>query len=673
MERHIPTHALPEEIRKMSRDETVCKYCGVSYLILHEFKVMEDKVKAMEKEIKRYERSIEREKGLQAELQALSQDLEHYRADGESKSERIKNLTVELKTKQEELKNAKEDLRYFQEEKEAAYKQSQVLRNTLEHHCSTLNKAVSLFPFIRSELDSIKEVISSNLDNWAAMKEEIFLQIKTVSKEALTEIPKLNQRLAKSQRENECLQEKVKHLTLVADTVELKTQQLQTSLQQGNELQSRCRELQKETLDLTNQVETTGLKLQKVTAELEHYRKLLMVKSAELDVCQNELKKMKYENGISESRLTKELKEKEESLLLCQQVCKHLQEEVAEKEKKEEDLKRRTGRWESELEALRACLRQAEEEVAMLKQERTEQLQETLRQKMRNEDNWREKMEIDLAKGEARHKEAILKVKEEARVELDMERQKQQELIAKYQRDHEELQKKIPGLISSATNSLRMETEMLEKKLQDAQIKLAEKDEDKEKEIQSLKRLITELEFQLTVEKNNNESFLDNMRKEIKHKSDELEKLTQERTELIHSLSQVQEENALLQETVRRECEERYELTAALTQAREQVLELKKLSGNFPLSPRSLTRGSVTSAYRQQSRGSPGSGKEINLSAQFGMSRAAKAPTSGKRNSGGTGGLPAPTPPRPPRGRTASLNEPSGGIAAAGRRQLSQL
>ncbi|GAB0193792.1 leucine-, glutamate- and lysine-rich protein 1 [Grus japonensis] len=679
MERHVPLHALPEEIRKMSRDETVCKYCGVSYLILHEFKVMEEKVKAMEKEIKFYEGSIEREKGLQAELQSLYQDLERYRADSESKTERIKTLTMELKNKQDELKNVKEDLRYFQEEKEAAYKQSQVLRNTLEHHCSTLNKAVSLFPFIRSELDSIKEVISSNLENWAAVKEEIFLQIKTVSKEALTEIPKLNQRLAKSQRENESLQEKVKHLTLVADTVELKTQQLQTSLQQGNELQSRCRELQKETLDLTNQVETIGLKLQKVTAEMDHYKKLLMVKSTELDVCQNELKKMKYENGMSESRLTKELKEKEESLLICQQVCKHLQEEVAEREKKEEDLKRRTGRWESELEAHKALLNQAEEEVAMLKQERTEQLQETLRQKMRNEDNWREKMEIDLAKGEARHKEAILKVKEEARVELDLERQKQQELITKYQRDHEELQKKIPGLISSATNSLRMETEILEKKLQDAQIKLAEKDEDKEKEIQGLKRLITELEFQLTMEKNNNESFLDNMRKEIKHKSDELEKLTQERTQLIHNLSQVQEENALLQETVRRECEERYELTAALTQAREQVLELKKLSGNFPLSPCSLTQGSLTSSaalladYGHKSRTSPGAGKEINLSGQFGISRAARAPPSSKRNSSGSVGLPALTPPHPPRGRAASLNEPRSRIAAVIRRQLSQL
>lgn len=41
---------------------------------------------------------------------------------------RITNLTKELKAKQDELKNVKEDLRYFQEEKEAAYKQSQVLR-----------------------------------------------------------------------------------------------------------------------------------------------------------------------------------------------------------------------------------------------------------------------------------------------------------------------------------------------------------------------------------------------------------------------------------------------------------------------------------------------------------------------------------------------------------------
>ncbi|KFQ20501.1 Leucine-, glutamate- and lysine-rich protein 1, partial [Merops nubicus] len=270
----------------------------------------------------------------------------------------------------------------------------------------------------------------------------------------------------------------------------------------------------------------------------------------------------------------------------CQQVCKHLQEELAEKERKEEDLKRKNSRSESELEALKALLTQSEEEVVMLKHERelmlishqksTEQLQETLRQKMQNEENWKERVETELAKAEAQHIKAILKVKEEVKVELDTERQKQKELITKCQQEYEELQKMIPGLISSATNSLRMETETLEKKLQEAQTKLAEKDE--RKEIQSLKRQISELEFQLTLEKNKNESFLADMREEIKHRSDELEKLTQERTQLIHNLNEAQEENFLLQEAVCREREERCELTAALTRAREELLELKKLS-----------------------------------------------------------------------------------------------
>uniref|UniRef100_A0A2K6ELR3 Leucine, glutamate and lysine rich 1 n=1 Tax=Propithecus coquereli TaxID=379532 RepID=A0A2K6ELR3_PROCO len=88
MDRHIPMHALPEEIQKMSPEEKVCKYCGVSYLILHEFKDMEEKVKAMEKEMKFYQGSIEREKILQEKLQSLSQEFEQYKIDNESKTER---------------------------------------------------------------------------------------------------------------------------------------------------------------------------------------------------------------------------------------------------------------------------------------------------------------------------------------------------------------------------------------------------------------------------------------------------------------------------------------------------------------------------------------------------------------------------------------------------------
>lgn len=116
-------------------------------------------------------------------------------------------------------------------------------------------------------------------------------------------------------------------------------------------------------------------------------------------------------------------------------------------------------------------------------------------------------------------------------------------------------------------------------------------------------------------------------------------------------------QNTLLQETVRRECEERYELTAALTQAREQVLQLRKLSGNFPLSPRSLAQGSLTSSaalcadYRHSSR--PGPGRAIHPSGQVGIPRAVQAPT----------------------GRPSSMTLPAlrGRETSARRRQRSQL
>ncbi|CAM5164285.1 unnamed protein product [Natator depressus] len=689
MDRHVPVHPLPEEIQKMSQDETVCKYCGVSYLILHEFKLMEDKVKAMEKEMKFYEGSVEREKRLQAQLQCLSQDFEQCTAESESKTERINHLTVQLKDKQNELQNLNEALRCFQEEKEVAHKKLQLFRKRLENHRLTLNKTLSLLPFIRRELVSIKEVVSNKLDNWTVLKEEIFLQIKTISKAASTEVSRLNQRLAEFQRDKVSLQEDVKHLKLVSETVKLKSQQLQTSLQQENELQNSCHELQKETLDLTNQVETIGLKFQKATAEIGHYKKLLMMKSKEVDICQSELQKLEYENGMSKSRLTKDLKEKEESLLVCQQVCKRLQEEVAEKERQEEDLKKRTSCSESELETIKALLRQREEEVVMLKQEReltlishqnrTEQLQEALRQKILNEDNWREKMEIGLAKDQTRHTEEIFRLKEDARMELDIERQKHQELIAKYQKDQEELRMKIPELISSAINSLRMEVGILKNQLQEAQVKLTEKDGDKEEEMRSLKKLVTKLEFQLKKEQNNSDSLSEGMRKEIKEKSDELEKLTQEQAELIQNLSQAQEENSLLQETVRRECEERYELTEALTQAREQVFELKRLSGNFPLSQCSLSQGTLISCaalvsnHGQKSLTSPNSGKGITHSGLCSISRAANAPAFNKHKSSGKVGLPALTPPHPPRERASSVNESKNRITAVIRRQLSQL
>uniref|UniRef100_G3U4Q8 Leucine, glutamate and lysine rich 1 n=1 Tax=Loxodonta africana TaxID=9785 RepID=G3U4Q8_LOXAF len=90
VEKYLPRKNLKEIISvNMPSEEKVCKYCGVSYLILHEFKAMEEKVKAMEKDMKFYQGSVDREKRLQEKLQSLSQDLQQYRTDNESKTQRL--------------------------------------------------------------------------------------------------------------------------------------------------------------------------------------------------------------------------------------------------------------------------------------------------------------------------------------------------------------------------------------------------------------------------------------------------------------------------------------------------------------------------------------------------------------------------------------------------------
>ncbi|XP_062988024.1 protein LEKR1 [Elgaria multicarinata webbii] len=772
MDRHVPVHPLPEEIRKMSRDETVCKYCGVSYLILHEFKLLEEKVKAMEEKVKFYEGSVEREKTLQEKLQRLNRDFEKCTAASESKAGRMKALSLEFENKQAALQNLTEQLRCLQKEREVLYRKSQLLRKTLERHMFILKKAFVLLPFIRGELNSIKEGIFSFFNQWTALKGEVFLRLKTINITGLAENSSLNQKLGKCQTENLVLQEEVQHLRLISNAAELEAEQLQASLLRESELQNRCHELQVKTQGQYDQkisklnsyfppegaecslifnkqkdimtshgeeekalimnvshvqccsyaLEMLGnddnevkfwsvmpirpLRLHngqqpylsngQVISEKECILRPVFIvairndakKSKEVEDRRSELQKLVSEIERSESRFTHTLTEREQSLLACQQTCRRLQEEAVEKERKEGDLKKQTDHLESELETIKSLLKQREEEVVTLKQEResvlishqnrTEQLQETLRQKVLNEKNWQEKIETDRAKEQAHHKQEILRLKEDARMELDIEKQKHQELIAKYQKDQDELlHMKIPVLLSSATNNLKMEMDTLEKKLREAQAKLTEKNHECEKEWQGLKRNLADLELQLHEERSTCQSVTEDMAEEIKKKSYELEKLTQEHTELIQNMNQVQEENALLQDTVRRECEERYELTEALAQAREQVMELKKLGGNFPLSQCSLSQGSLTSStalVSNRGQKSPNSGKGITLSGPCMISRATNASAYNRHKSSLNVSLPALPALQLPNGRASSLDESRRRrITAVIKRQLSEL
>ncbi|XP_042855158.1 leucine-, glutamate- and lysine-rich protein 1 isoform X3 [Panthera tigris] len=670
MDRHIPMHALPEEIQKMSPEEKVCKYCGVSYLILHEFKAMEEKMKAMEKEMKFYQGSVDREKRLQEKLRSLSQDFEQYKIDNESKTERIWDVSMQLKSQQNEFQRVQKELSHLQHELNIKQRQSQAFR----------------------ELTSIKNEVYDNFQNWTSLKGEVFLQIKSISETALTEIEILKKSLTVSQRNKMCLEEEMKNLKLLSDAAILRSQQIQTSKQQEVNLQTRCHDLEKEVLGLECQVEALGLKHQKAVTEIDNYKEKLMNKSNEADDCQRELRKLKFESIISESRHTRLLKEKEDSLIACQQIYKTLQEELTVKERQEEDIKRRINFAENELQITKTLLHQTKEEVVMLKSERElmlishqksiEQLQETLRQKLLNDDNWREKIEAELAKERAQHlvefEEQALLFKAEAKLELDIEKEKHQEIICKYKKEQEELKMKISDLIASATRDLKLEVATLEEKLHESCIRHTEDSESKEKEIENLKNLVAEFEARLKKETDSNDSISEDLRKEMKLKSDELDRVMLAQTQLMQQFNQSQEQNTFLQETVRRECEERFELTEALSQAREQLLELRKLSGSLPLSPCSLNQGSLTSSAAvvssqgERSLTRLNSGKGIKIPSLHGVSKPTTAPTSVQPKRVNSSSLPTFPQPHPPRGRASSINETRQRLTAILRRRLNQ-
>lgn len=47
--KYTPQKELPEEIKSLPRSETVCKFCGVSYLVHHEIKALEDRISELER------------------------------------------------------------------------------------------------------------------------------------------------------------------------------------------------------------------------------------------------------------------------------------------------------------------------------------------------------------------------------------------------------------------------------------------------------------------------------------------------------------------------------------------------------------------------------------------------------------------------------------------------
>ena len=82
-ERYRPQHELPIDVKTLPRDETVCKYCGISYLIHNEIKKLEEKVDDLQRELERYQGYATREAEVTKKLKDVLEERDKAKVEEE--------------------------------------------------------------------------------------------------------------------------------------------------------------------------------------------------------------------------------------------------------------------------------------------------------------------------------------------------------------------------------------------------------------------------------------------------------------------------------------------------------------------------------------------------------------------------------------------------------------
>ncbi|XP_058608323.1 protein LEKR1 isoform X1 [Onychostoma macrolepis] len=575
MEIHIPSYPLPLEIQQMDRSEKACRYCGISYLILHEFQCLQERLQEVERELEQERGSVERERTLREELQEAYTHLEELKASVLQQEETTRHLDLQLCLVTREMESVRVEKKTMITELENERTCRLHLRSRFVQQHWLLREALALLHSSRGEMMTVKNQLTHFLETWENSKS--LIQQSCISADA--ECARLKQQVAGLQVELKRLQVDVPNLKSCLDAAKEQILQLENQVQTQKLLKNQNQEAQLLIQGLREEVKTLKIDLQNGMHEREHVKKLLEIKSVEKE----DLRVLWREQTATIERLSRDLREKEESRLSCQQRCESMQEQLLAWQQKEEEVTRRLERAEGEMKDLRAArstLLQEREELRRTHVGELERLEESFRTRLKAAEEQSSKMEAFLQQKQAEQdkqlKQQDMELRREADIELDIQRQKNHELINKYQSEKQQLQNKIPALIHSATQELHEELAVLQEHIKE-----------QEKEMKHVCESASQRQHQLLEEQRTGEAQLQQKTQELNQAQSNILQLKEERATL-------QEEKFFLEETVRRECEEREELTAALTLAKEQLLELKHSKPHETQTYTQLSRSTVT-------------------------------------------------------------------------------
>ncbi|XP_051513037.1 protein LEKR1 [Myxocyprinus asiaticus] len=437
----------------------------------------------------------------------------------------------------------------------------------VQQHC-VLREALALLQLSRGEMTTFKSQLTHFLENWDNSK--ALIQQSCINADA--EHARLQQVVGGLEAELMRLQGDVPNLRACLDATREQMLQLKNQVQTQKLLQNQNQEAHSLIQGLKEEMKTLKIDLQKSLHERENVKKLLKTKSTEMEELRGLWSQQSDEQKATIQRLSQDQREKEESWLSCQQRCESLQEQLLAWQQKDEEVTRRLERAEGEMKDLRAAqttLQQEREDLRKTHVGEMERLEETFRIRLKAAQEQSSKLEACLQQQQAEQENQLMlkeiELRRETDLELDIQRQKNQELLDKYQTENKQLQKKIPALVRSATQELHEE-------LAELQMRIKQQN----KEMQNIHESASQREQQLLQERRTGEAQLQSALQDLQQRTQQLNQAQRNIQQLRKERHTLEEKKSLLEETVMRECEEREELTSALTLAREQLLELKQ-------------------------------------------------------------------------------------------------
>ncbi|XP_052007836.1 protein LEKR1 isoform X2 [Xyrauchen texanus] len=568
MEIHIPSYPLPVEIEQMDRSEKACRYCGVSYLILHEFQCLQKRLQEVEKELEKERGSVERERTVREELQQANSHLEKLKATILQQAEITRALDLQLCMARREMESVRTERKRLCTELENECARQLLLRSRCMQQQCVLREALALLQWSRGEMTTVKSQLIHFLENWENSK--TLIQQSCISADA--EHARLQQEVGGLEAELVRLHGDVLNLKACLDEAREQMLQLENQVQTKKLLQIQNQEAHSLIQGLKEEMKTLKIDLQKSLHERENVKILLKTKSAGMEELRALWMQQSGEMKATIQRLSQDQKEKEERWLSCQQRCESLQEQLLAWQQKEEEVTRRLKWTEGEMKDLRAArstLQQEREDLRWTHVGELERLEETFRIRLKAAQEHSSKLETCLHQQQAEQENQLVlketELRREADIELDIQRQKNQELADKYQTENKQLQKKFQALVHSATQELHEELALLQEHIKQ-----------QNEETQHIRESTSQREKHLLQERRTGEAQLQSALQDLLQRTQELHKAQRNIEQLRKDRDTLEEEKSLLEETVRRECEERAELTSALTLAKEQLLELKQ-------------------------------------------------------------------------------------------------